>query len=182
MIDDGVPRDGKQPGRELRDIPLVSAPFAPGLLKRAGCNVLGKLLVAQAVSQKVVDPWELLGEHQTPVRLPGYCARQGLSRLLHFRAHYQILRTTRRSITASDKSEVLTAVLIDDRGWLVEAMRSREPRIVPIPVKTRVPMGRPSITGGVTPANGHRIQFDFSIDGVRYRPTLRREPTEANLR
>jgi integrase len=42
-------------------------------------------------------------------------------------------------------------------------------------------MGRRSITGGVVPANG-RIQFDFSIDGARYRPTLCWEPTEANLR
>jgi hypothetical protein len=43
-------------------------------------------------------------------------------------------------------------------------------------------MGRRSITGGVIPANGRRIQFDFAIEGVRYRPTLRWEPTEANLR
>jgi integrase len=42
-------------------------------------------------------------------------------------------------------------------------------------------MGRRSITGGVVPANG-RIQFDFAIDGVRYRPTLRWQPTEVNLR
>lgn len=27
-----------------------------------------------------------------------------------------------------------------------------------------------------------RIQFDFELDGVRYRPTVKREPTEANLR
>lgn len=43
-------------------------------------------------------------------------------------------------------------------------------------------MGRRSITGGVIPANGRRIQFDFAIEGVRYRPTLRSDPTEANLR
>jgi len=42
-------------------------------------------------------------------------------------------------------------------------------------------MGRRSITGGVVPANG-RIQFDFAIEGSRYRPTLRWEPSEANLR
>ena len=43
-------------------------------------------------------------------------------------------------------------------------------------------MGRRSITGGVIPANGRRIQFDFTIDRARYRPTLPWEPTEANLR
>lgn len=35
--------------------------------------------------------------------------------------------------------------------------------------------------GGVT-AKGHdRIQFDFMLDGVRYRPSIKRIPTEANL-
>jgi hypothetical protein len=43
-------------------------------------------------------------------------------------------------------------------------------------------MGRRSVTGGVIPANARRIQFDFAIEGVRYRPTLPWEPTEANLR
>jgi integrase len=43
-------------------------------------------------------------------------------------------------------------------------------------------MRRRSITGGVTPLGSHRIQFDFSIDGVRYRPTLPWIPHEANLR
>ena len=42
-------------------------------------------------------------------------------------------------------------------------------------------MGRRSITGGVIPTHS-RIQFDFAIEGVRYRPTLPWEPTEANLR
>ena len=43
-------------------------------------------------------------------------------------------------------------------------------------------MGRRSISGGVV-AKGHdRIQFEFMLDGVRYRPSLRRPPTEANLR
>ncbi|MGP0084503.1 MAG: Arm DNA-binding domain-containing protein [Steroidobacteraceae bacterium] len=28
----------------------------------------------------------------------------------------------------------------------------------------------------------NRIQFDFEFDGVRYRPTLKRSPTEANLK
>jgi Arm DNA-binding domain len=32
------------------------------------------------------------------------------------------------------------------------------------------------------PARHHRIQFDFMIDGVRYRPMLRWIPHEANLR
>ena len=27
-----------------------------------------------------------------------------------------------------------------------------------------------------------RIQFDFAFDGVRYRPTLKRSPSEANLK
>ena len=43
-------------------------------------------------------------------------------------------------------------------------------------------MGRRSLSGGVV-AKGHdRIQFDFMLDCVRYRPSLRRPPTEANLR
>ena len=41
-------------------------------------------------------------------------------------------------------------------------------------------MGRQSITRGVKPA-GRRIQFDFMIDGTRYRPTLAWTPNEANL-
>lgn len=43
-------------------------------------------------------------------------------------------------------------------------------------------MGRKSTTGGVTPIGRHRIQFDFVIDGVRYRPTHRLIPHESNLR
>lgn len=43
-------------------------------------------------------------------------------------------------------------------------------------------MGRRSITGGVQPAGPHRIQFDFKIDGIRYRPTLPWLSTEPNLR
>lgn len=43
-------------------------------------------------------------------------------------------------------------------------------------------MGRRSITGGVTPAGPIRIRFEFSIHGVRFRPTLKWPPHEANLR
>src|ERR1700683_761124 len=43
-------------------------------------------------------------------------------------------------------------------------------------------MGRRSVSGGVRPAGAARIQFTFKFEGVRYRPTLRRTPTEANLR
>lgn len=43
-------------------------------------------------------------------------------------------------------------------------------------------MGKRSKSGGVTPIGQHRIQFDFTIDGVRYRPTLPWIPTEQNLR
>lgn len=43
-------------------------------------------------------------------------------------------------------------------------------------------MGRKSITGGVTAKGRARIQFEFKFEGVRYRPTLPRVPTEANLR
>jgi hypothetical protein len=43
-------------------------------------------------------------------------------------------------------------------------------------------MGRRSTTGGVLPL-GHRwIQFDFTVNGVRYRPTLPWIPNETNLR
>ena len=43
-------------------------------------------------------------------------------------------------------------------------------------------MGRNSIQGGVSALGINRIQFDFEFDGVRYRPTLKRNPTEANLK
>ena len=43
-------------------------------------------------------------------------------------------------------------------------------------------MGRPSLTGGVRPAGSERIQLDFTIDRVRYRPTLPWRPHETNLR
>lgn len=41
-------------------------------------------------------------------------------------------------------------------------------------------MGRRSESGGVT-AKGERIQFDFSVNGERYRPTIDMRPTKANL-
>lgn len=34
----------------------------------------------------------------------------------------------------------------------------------------------------MTPKGSNRMQFDFEFDSVRYRPTLERAPTEANLR
>ena len=34
-------------------------------------------------------------------------------------------------------------------------------------------MGRRSITGGVVGKGSNRIQYDFRLNGVRYRPTLR---------
>jgi integrase len=43
-------------------------------------------------------------------------------------------------------------------------------------------VGRNSIHGGVNALGSNRIQFDFEFDGVRYRPTLKRSPTEANLK
>jgi integrase len=43
-------------------------------------------------------------------------------------------------------------------------------------------MGRRSLNGGVLAKGSNRIQFDFEIDGVRYRPTLERAPSAANLR
>jgi len=43
-------------------------------------------------------------------------------------------------------------------------------------------MGRKSITSGVRPKGEDRIEFDFEFDGKRYRPTVRRPPTEGNLR
>ena len=42
-------------------------------------------------------------------------------------------------------------------------------------------MGRKSIMGGIRPKGLRRIQFDFVIDGVRFRPTLPWMPTSANL-
>jgi integrase len=43
-------------------------------------------------------------------------------------------------------------------------------------------MGSKWYTGGVSAAPRSRIQFDFMLEGIRYRPTLRRPPSEANLR
>ncbi len=43
-------------------------------------------------------------------------------------------------------------------------------------------MGRESVTGGVRAKGKNRIEFTFTYEGKRYRPTLRRAPTEANLR
>ena len=43
-------------------------------------------------------------------------------------------------------------------------------------------MGRKSITGGVMPVGPCGIQFDFSIGGRRFRPTLPWIPSETNLR
>ncbi|HEY0683003.1 MAG TPA: DUF3596 domain-containing protein [Steroidobacter sp.] len=41
---------------------------------------------------------------------------------------------------------------------------------------------RRSCNGGITPRGCRAIQYDFMFQGVRYRPSLRRTPTEANLR
>jgi integrase len=38
------------------------------------------------------------------------------------------------------------------------------------------------MTGGVAGKGSQRIQYDFRLNGVRYRPTLKAIPTEANLR
>ena len=43
-------------------------------------------------------------------------------------------------------------------------------------------MGTKWFTGGVTAASRGRVQFDFMFEGVRYRPSIRRPPSEANLR
>jgi Arm DNA-binding domain len=43
-------------------------------------------------------------------------------------------------------------------------------------------MDRQSLSGGVRPAGSAHIQFTFQFGVVRYRPTLLRAPTEANLR
>lgn len=43
-------------------------------------------------------------------------------------------------------------------------------------------MGRKSLTSGVQAKGRNRIQFDFEFEGVRYRPTIERIPSEGNLR
>ena len=43
-------------------------------------------------------------------------------------------------------------------------------------------MGSKWFTGGVVAAGHGRIRFDFILDGIRYRPTIKRPPSEANLR
>jgi hypothetical protein len=42
-------------------------------------------------------------------------------------------------------------------------------------------VGRPSATGGVSARGSNGIQYDFMLKGVRYRPTVKRCPSEANL-
>jgi hypothetical protein len=43
-------------------------------------------------------------------------------------------------------------------------------------------MGSAWFTGGVVAAPRGRIQFDFTFHGIRYRPSIKRPPSEANLR
>jgi hypothetical protein len=43
-------------------------------------------------------------------------------------------------------------------------------------------MGSKWFTGGVVAACHGRIQFDFIFNGIRYRPSIKRPPSEANLR
>ena len=43
-------------------------------------------------------------------------------------------------------------------------------------------MGRKSVTSGVRARGKNRIEFDFEFEGTRYRPTVRRTPSEGNLR
>jgi hypothetical protein len=43
-------------------------------------------------------------------------------------------------------------------------------------------MGTKWFTGGVVAAPRGRIQFDFICNGTRYRPSIKRPPSEANLR
>jgi integrase len=43
-------------------------------------------------------------------------------------------------------------------------------------------MGRKSLSGGVAAKGKERIEFTFVCEGVRYRPTILRTPSEANLR
>ena len=43
-------------------------------------------------------------------------------------------------------------------------------------------MGRKSARAGVSAIGQRRIRFDFKLDGVRYRPSLVRSPSETNLR
>lgn len=43
-------------------------------------------------------------------------------------------------------------------------------------------MGRKSVSGGVNPKGTDRIEYTVIYKGRRYRPTIERAPTEANLR
>src|SRR3569833_73278 len=43
-------------------------------------------------------------------------------------------------------------------------------------------MGTKWVSGGGIAAPRGRIQFDFIFNGIRYRPTIKRPPSEANLR
>lgn len=41
---------------------------------------------------------------------------------------------------------------------------------------------RKHCNGGITHRGSHSIQYDFMFHGIRYRPSLKRTSTEANLR
>jgi integrase len=43
-------------------------------------------------------------------------------------------------------------------------------------------MGSNWFTGAVVAAPRGRIQFDFTFNGIRYHPSIKRPPSEANLR
>ena len=43
-------------------------------------------------------------------------------------------------------------------------------------------MGKKAELSGVRAKGKDRIEFEFKFEGVRYRPTLQRAPSEANLR
>lgn len=43
-------------------------------------------------------------------------------------------------------------------------------------------MGSKWFTGGVAAAPNGKIQFDFIVNGIRYRPSIKRPPSEANFR
>src|SRR6202166_1572158 len=70
----------------------------------------------------------------------------------------------------------------DQKWWTDEVIRFRRTLSQDDLGSVGNAVGRKSITGGVCALGSDRIQFDLEFDGVRYRPTLKRSPTEANLK
>src|SRR6185312_6478248 len=91
MVDRQIACDRQQPGREFRQVPPISMPVAPRFLERPGREILGNGLIAQAITQKVIDARKLLDEDCVPTALPGCAGACRAARVLDVRARHDSL-------------------------------------------------------------------------------------------